>query len=101
MESRRTFIAASQRGQLDATHDQCGDRTPAGHSFATGRTAPPKVSIVRLSAYCRCALAVGAGMMTYGFEVANSPTGPRDGVPAEELIPAIAFLPHRAPYDRH
>jgi uncharacterized membrane protein len=28
------------------------------------------------------ALAVGAGIMTYGFEAANSPTGLKDGVPA-------------------
>jgi len=28
------------------------------------------------------ALAVGAGIITYGFEVANSPTGSKDGVPA-------------------
>jgi hypothetical protein len=28
------------------------------------------------------ALAVGAGIMTYGFEAANSPTGLKDGIPA-------------------
>ncbi len=27
------------------------------------------------------ALAVGAAIVTYGFEVANSPTGPKDGIP--------------------
>src|SRR6266571_5598331 len=50
-------------------------------AWATARRREGKTSIFDWGALL-FALAVGAGIITYGFEVANSPTGSKDGVPA-------------------
>jgi hypothetical protein len=50
-------------------------------AWATGRRRDGETSIFDWGALL-VALAVGAVILTYGFEVANSPTGPKDGIPA-------------------
>jgi uncharacterized membrane protein len=50
-------------------------------AWATGRRRDGETSIFDWGALL-VALAVGAIILTYGFEVANSPTGPKDGIPA-------------------
>src|SRR5437867_10922804 len=50
-------------------------------AWATGRRRDGETSIFDWGALL-VALAVGAIILTYGFEVANSRTGPKDGIPA-------------------
>ena len=50
-------------------------------AWATGRRRDGETSIFDWGALL-VVLAVGAIILTYGFEVANSPTGSKDGVPA-------------------
>jgi len=50
-------------------------------AWATGRRRDGETSIFDWGALL-VALAVGAIILTYGFEVANSPTAPKDGIPA-------------------
>lgn len=50
-------------------------------AWATGRRRDGETSIFDWGALL-VALAVGAVILTYGVEVANSPTGPKDGIPA-------------------
>jgi uncharacterized membrane protein len=50
-------------------------------AWATGRRRDGETSIFDWGALL-VALAVGAIILTYGFEVANSPTGPKDGIPS-------------------
>jgi hypothetical protein len=50
-------------------------------AWATGRRRDGETSIFDWGALL-VALAVGAIILTYGFEVANSPTVPKDGIPA-------------------
>jgi hypothetical protein len=64
-------------------------------AWATGRRRDGETSIFDWGALL-VALAVGAIILTYGFEVANSPTGPKDGIPAGMyffLVPWLCFLP--------
>jgi hypothetical protein len=50
-------------------------------AWATGRRRDGETSIFDWGALL-VALAVGAIILTYGFKVANSPTRPKDGIPA-------------------
>ena len=50
-------------------------------AWVTGRRRDGETSIFDWGALL-VALAVGTIILTYGFEVANSPTGPKDGIPA-------------------
>src|SRR5437870_9459715 len=49
-------------------------------AWATARRGDGETGIFDWGALL-VALAVGAIILTYGFEVANSPTGPKDGIP--------------------